>query len=364
MVTLQKNQLFDRWDTLPQSLRDAIFSEANSDFIWKLCGDENIPDEKIYDAAQVMGYVLLGFLHPEDASREIKEFLGIDAKTASIIGDGLNQRIFAPLRADIDKVYSPLSNAEATPTALSPKMLQDIGIPLKTAPAPAGSIMTPTPKTVSLSDIGWSKAPAPTGNIPPKPTQQMNTQVPHPAPIAGFNLTLTPVSTPTPAGPAPMILHEDTTFKPAEKNVGFTLSKPGASAEMNINQNKTQAPIRPAVLEFGTTPLPPKPQSSGPQTTHYTDFKPSLATMSAANAGPRNVSQITPAAMSVPIPKPPTAPKPIAPTTFATPIAQIPRIPTPPQPPTPLAQTPVTPALTPAPATAPQPNKPIVKDFL
>ena len=101
MTTPTEEQLFARWDTLPESLREALFSETNSDFLWKTCEDEHLPEEKINVVAKVMGYVLLGFIHPEDVARELKERLNLDPKSAKTIEDALKGRIFTPLAADL-----------------------------------------------------------------------------------------------------------------------------------------------------------------------------------------------------------------------------------------------------------------------
>jgi hypothetical protein len=144
-----------------------------------------------------------------------------------------------------------------------------------------------------------------------------------------------------------MMLHEDTSFKAAEKNAGFTLSKPGAGAEVHMAQGTSQTPARPAVLEFGGAKPPTPPQNkptaaSAPSATHYTELKLSLSAVPTANSGQRNVSQIAPS-----IPKPPTSPQSAVP------------VPRPPQPPQ-IQQMPPVPQ-SPKP---PQNNKPIVKDFL
>jgi hypothetical protein len=131
------------------------------------------------------------------------------------------------------------------------------------------------------------------------------------------------------------MLHEDTSFKSAQKNEGFTLSKPNANAEVHLDFVAPQAPARPVVLEFGgantAVPKPPTPSSSG---TPYTGFNPSLSSAPIASAGSRNVSQIG-SSLPPPIPKPPVPPQGAVP------------LPKPPQPPTP-----------------PQKEKVIVKNFL
>jgi hypothetical protein len=160
------------------------------------------------------------------------------------------------------------------------------------------------------------------------------------------------------------MLHEDTTFKPAEKNVGFTLSKPGGSAEMSISRGTAQAPTRPAVLEFGGSAKSagtsiPKPPAGPSSSARPMGFGPSFASMPTSNIGARNVSQIMPTvtpATSVPIPKPPTPPTPqknFAASFISIPTPRPPQVPQPPKPPVPQNI-----------PTASQLSKPIVKDFL
>lgn len=307
MTTVTQDQALQRWDTLPESLREALYSEASSDFLWKTCAAENLPEIKTRQVAKIAGYVLLGFLHPEDLSRELMELIKIDPRTAKSIQDAINNRIFSPLRADIDKTYIPLSKIEIAHPSIAPKVFQDV------------SSLPPKPAT--LPDVGWSKMPAPT----------------MPSPISGIRPPTPPVAKAAlkpSIDPAPMMLHEDTTFKAAEKNASFTLSRPGAGADVHMGQGATiPTPPRPAVLEFGGVK---PPQSSG--AVHYTDLKPSLSAMPTANTGPRSVSQVGTPSIA---PMPPSVQKP-TPSQSAMPPAPMP----------------------PRPSQTPQGDRPIVKDFL
>ena len=333
MISISQDQALDRWGTLPDVLREAIVSESNSDFIWKACNDEHLPDEKIPVVTKLTGYVLLGFLHPEDVAKEIKERLGIDPKTASLVEDSLNKRVFAPLRADLDKVYAPLSKLEIASLETGiPKMLQDVEsavptpLPINKIAPPIAPLTSPPPKPTTLSDVGWSRRSSAGPGI------QLTTSAPTPG---------------APTEPAPMMLHQDTTFKAPKKNEDFTLSKPGANAEVHLDMISPQAPTRPAVLEFGgAAASAPKPSAPATNGTRYSEFNPSLSSAPIASAGQRNVSQIAPA---VPTPKPAAAPSPIAmPIPHPPQAQQLPQTPRPPQ-------------------TPPQPSqKPtvVVKDFL
>lgn len=318
MITVSQKQASQRWDTITPQLREALFSDVNADFIWNLCQSEHLTEEMSYEVAEISGYVLLGLLHPDDLAGELVSSMDLPAPLAKTISDQINSRVFAPLRADIDKVYSPPSKLGGSLIGSAPKILQDIGI---------------SPRPITLSDIGWSKQPAAGSNI----GRGAAIPVPIPAPKP-------------PAEPAPMMLHEDTIFKPAEKNASFTLSKPEGAAEVNMNRGvAAQAPTRPAVLEFGGsaasagTPVP-KPPTPASNFARPMSFGPSFASMPTANSGSRNVSQVMPTT-TVPVPVPPR-PQQVSP-------APLSRVPQPPKPPAPQNA-----------ASTSQPNKPIVKDFL
>lgn len=354
MILIPQDQALQRWDVLPATLREALSSEANTDFLLKTCASENIFEPKVYTVSRIAGYVLLGFLHPEDVAQELVDALKIDPKTAKSVQDALNGRIFAPLRTDINKVYAPLSNYTAPSTSIAgPKVIQDVS-EVSFAPYVSDASVA-LPKAISgptLPTVGWSqmKPPAPTPP-PPAASPRPAVTIPAPTPSAGIKPSA-PVPPPTrpatPAEPAPVMLHEDTTFKAAQKNVAFTLSRPGGGAEMHMGSGgAVPTPPRPAVLEFGGGPKPATTPAVSSGAVHYTDFKSPLSSAPTANSGPRNVVQMT---------SPAAAPK--SPSTSASAVP-VPQPPKPPQPPRPL-QSPTPPT----PPAAPQNNKPIVKDFL
>jgi hypothetical protein len=312
---ITEQELDKRFDTLSSKLKEVLTSERTLNIVDQICKKNNITDEeKVLIIHQIVGLVILGLVHPYDLGSEINDALSLEnPKFSNAITEELNAKVFLPIKAELENNYHPvLTHSEQKIIPATP--VENPSLP-KSAPAP---------KTISLSDIGWSKQPAPssiTSINTPKPTPTIM-----PTPVAP-KIT-TPAPTVPTLTPAPMMLHEDTAFKPAEKNVGFTLSKMGGIAEMGMSGGVPKAPTRPAVLEFGavptpkpTSPQPPKPPIFG---------APSLASMSVVDSGPRNVSQIAPIA-----PTPMPMPKPTIP------------IPRPLQPPTP-----------------PQANKPIVKDFL
>ena len=107
MITISQQQALWRWDRIPEKLRGVLTSEVSSDFVWSVCGDQHLPEDKIKLVSKLAGYVICGFLHPEDLAREIKIQAGVPEQIAAAVADGLNKRIFAPIRSDIDAVFNP-----------------------------------------------------------------------------------------------------------------------------------------------------------------------------------------------------------------------------------------------------------------
>ena len=357
------------------ALREALYSEPSSDFLWKTCQDEHLPENLIKGVSRISGYVLLGFLHPEDLALELKEQLKLDPRICSVIATAINSRVFSPLHQELDKAYEPVSKLAA-----GPKMIQDIG----PAPVVISSTSSSGP-TVSIPQMkpaapvpGWSRTipeqpvvqltpgiPTPSATpvapkIPPRaavPAPQITPAAPTiakgpvdeferlsktttapatPAPAAASS---TPTPTPTPAAPTPtpapgpVIIHEDATFKPQQKVPDFHIAQSSIeSFDMNIGKGAGNAPtLRPAVLELGKTPA-----SAAPRVVHYTEYKPPVA-----QSG-RQITEVT-----APPPKPassqataPAKPAPFAPSKYAPPTAPaqpVASAPLPPKPPAPPA---------------------------
>ncbi len=382
MTTISKNQALQRWDMLPQVLRDAIYSESTSDFVWKTAEAEHVPEDKIYTVLRITGYILMGFLHPEDMADELKNQLGLDPKICAAIAGAISQRIFVPIRADLDKIYEPSSKF-----GVGPKMMQDLQAPeiisqtAREAPRVgavpvAGNEAKAAPAPIApkkLPDVGWSRStpetpvvqlhetrPAPpqaaagSGAKTPTPGTQPPATGPMPAgpkpmmpagPMGEFERmnfmqqkgkapevpTAPSMGTPPkPAEPAPVMLHEDASFKAEPKAPDFRIQLPG----VKLNAEKPTTPSRPAMMELNKNATPATPSSSATtpaKVVHYTEYKPTstgtsrptmpVPPVSLAPSGPRQITELTSGGdappkpsvpMSAPMPPAPQMPKPPA----------------------------------------------------
>jgi hypothetical protein len=352
MTTLTTNQALERWDTLSDVLREALCSEINSDFLWKTCEVEHISDEKIYAVARIAGTVLMGFLHPEDMAAEIRDSLGIDLRVATSITNAINQRIFAPLRTDIDRVYNP-----STTSAAMPKILEEV------RPPAAASMSVPAPRPPVSPVVSAPAAGPPTPKQEPiKPVAEKVAPLDE---FARIGKGATPSQSQTPA-PKPFILQTESTPRPILNAPDFRVPIIAENI-MGGKKGPEPLPTRAAVVEFSGMPIPkptPAPElSTTPKVTAIHYGSENTTPMKPPTPEPmRTITEITPETLKtqVPIPKAPLQPS-------FTPISQIPvpspvvqKTPTPVVPPT-STQPPASPISMPQPTA--QPEKVVQKDY-
>ncbi|MBI4085615.1 MAG: hypothetical protein HY432_03900 [Candidatus Liptonbacteria bacterium] len=222
-IKVLQQQLDSRWDSMPGILREAMSSDVNSGMIWEISQKEHLPDEKIYAVSRLTGYILMGFIHPEDLANEIKDSAGIDIRIASNIADSINKKIFQPLRDEIDKIYAPaLSVVEghAGQSGATPVMVEEIVKPAVPPSVPQ----------------------------PPQSFAAQSRQVPSPK-----------------SAPAPFILHQESESHPLmNKQPGLKINIP--EEKFGSAGAKWAAPPKPAHIETSYIPQPaPKPASPKPQ---------------------------------------------------------------------------------------------------
>lgn len=111
---LTEQQLQKRYYSLSQKIRDVLDSENNLESIRQICRIHHLNDnEKILIVEQLVGLILLGFVPVNDFSREISENIYLNKQHADDIAADINRKIFLLIRSDLEKVYSPVSEGEA-----------------------------------------------------------------------------------------------------------------------------------------------------------------------------------------------------------------------------------------------------------
>jgi hypothetical protein len=278
MVNISYQQARERWDTLPESLREALSSETNTDFFWRIIDSEHLTKEKGGVIARLMGHVLLGFIHPGDLALEIKEATQLNQQTADSIANAVNDRIFEPLKDELGRIYEPPSSLEN----LRSIKIEEIKKPRET-------VIEKIFGEKAEPSIGLDKIPT-----PPPVTERKLPEIP-----MQKNIQFPPASaqSKTGGGPPPTIIHrEESGAKPLQPATDFKLDIPLPKlSETKIN--KETQPLKPATLEIGgreeksqagsvgspQAPRPPEPPRP-PRVVHYTELKTPLQKPDAAKA--------------------------------------------------------------------------------
>jgi len=286
MLNISKQQALQRWEVLPDSLREALFSDYNADTLWRICGEQHLPEERISKVAALLGDVILGFAHFDDLAKDISLEINISQELANSIVKEIDRKILLPIKADIERNYKPLAPEPLMPQR-RPEAISEIKKPVPSAPQPAS-----TPSKPPVPPIRPSVSPQPP--VPPKP----------PMPPLG--------------GEGPLVIHKETEFKPLsdnKKSLGglFNFLNKGSKKE-TISPIKTKIEIGPetfgAKKEEKKEPL--KTPDEKVRVVHYSDVKtPTPSPFGGGGQSLRDLSQPVrpPAPKSSMSPSPVVAPK-------------------------------------------------------
>jgi hypothetical protein len=275
MLNISKQQALQRWEVLPDSLREALFSEYNADTLWKICQDQHLPEDKIKKIAILLGDVILGFEHFDDLAKDISLETGINQQIANSIVQEADRKIFLPIKSDIEKNYKP-APPEPLPTRQPVVEVKPMEKPAE-APAESSSfakatadkqkpispldILKETPKETPIAPKPLIETPVAkpvTPSTPPAP-QTPNPPAPKPS---------TPPASPLAKGP--LIIHKETEFKPlseSKKSLGgfFSfLNKGGSVKKEIISPVKAKVEIGPETFGVKKEPSPVKPAENKP----------------------------------------------------------------------------------------------------
>lgn len=119
---IPKDRLFEKFQSLPENVRDLLISVETSDTISEIAQAHGIAEEKIPEFSKLIGDVLYGLTPKENFAASIKEGLEISDEVAAKIAGMTNQKIFSKLspmpakKFDAD-VYREQIGEETAPSA-------------------------------------------------------------------------------------------------------------------------------------------------------------------------------------------------------------------------------------------------------
>lgn len=291
MIQIPHQQILDRYDTIPESLKDAGLSPYNTLLIKKIGEANHLTGEKISIILQLVGYVLFGFIHPEDLATEIKTELNIAPEIANAIASEIDRKIFTPIRTDLETVYAP-PVAEGVLTAKpAPEEVLDLR-PRAKETKPAEEAMFPTVET-PIAGLGAPTAevgppvvsPPEAPKILPQEEKPEAVKPPEVSPAVAPSAPVLPTAEPGPVAAReaePFIIHKEAEFKPlseTKKSLGGLfgfLRRGGEEKLQKVESVKAEVKIGDKSLKTE----PPKITKTEPpkvRVVHYTEFQPAVS---------------------------------------------------------------------------------------
>lgn len=250
MLQISQQQAIERYDSLPQVLKEALFSQESDELIWRIGEAHHLNDEKKSILTTIVGDVIMGFLHPDDLRRELQEVLGIDIRIAASISREVNKRIFYPIRDEIRKVYTPIiTGFQKPPMPLVEEMPEEI----------------PTKEKISEE----TKTPVEELKKPSFPPRR-----PFPTPP----LVVPPIP-PKPESGKPFILHKQEALKPVLETQMPAAGATGQKFSPFLQATPVQTPPKPAAAEIELGPKisdraqEVKGAGETPRIVHYSGFR-------------------------------------------------------------------------------------------
>ncbi|MBI2038815.1 MAG: hypothetical protein HYT22_00825 [Candidatus Niyogibacteria bacterium] len=99
-------EIQQRFQRLPQELKDAIFSMDTAEAIRMIGKKHRLAVDKIGVLADETGYFMLGFTKPEHFIGKLQRNLGVSEEISKGITEDLNVRIFSKIRASLRRVHT------------------------------------------------------------------------------------------------------------------------------------------------------------------------------------------------------------------------------------------------------------------
>lgn len=299
---IPRKNIIDRFESLPESLKDAIFSASTSKEVERIGQLDHLDEDKIAKLALLTGRVLLGFLDIDDVAGAIRDYLELPPELAGSLARELRRKIFSFYESDIIKVYSPFGTGEVRVGDKIFKEKEAVPFKITTEEARGAAPISIAPPTKPETRMEAPKI------IPPsKLTDGKSFAAPSPLPVKPGQAIPSPVSAPMPAPSTPFMLHTE------EKISSITETKPIQSFEARIEAPTQRAEARPLIsaeLELGGETAQPtgtrkqpeiaKTPITAPRTVHYSDFRTPVSPFESKTGAPQEIKPIKPEVQMTP----------------------------------------------------------------
>ncbi len=263
---ISQSQATERWNVLPERLREALFSEFIAESVLEICKNHHLIDEKAAIVKTYAAYVLMGFLHPEEFVGEIQLALSLPAEVAKQLGEGVEKKIFSEYTDDIQKVYAPASSEKEAGI--------EVGEEARGVVSDTGE-----KKTITFAGLAAEA---------PKQEEQLPITVSEKAPTGT-----------TKTEENPFVLQEERpvaeTVQPSFKKFSFSLG--GFFGSKKKEEKASEEPVRAKIELFGD-----KKEGKEKRVVHYSELRTPLGE-SVFNVSPEEQKTIEPTPAAAPAPQ-------------------------------------------------------------
>lgn len=162
MQLVTNEQIYDRWEQVPEALKEAFFSVDNGERVWTTCESAGLPSEVIDNVLIVMGNILLGFTHINDLAKELQSIPGMTPEAIDRIIFQIDTQIFDPIRVEILKLYAEMAgSAQRVETSIDLRYAQGNVVPREQSKGSdsIGVVQQGAPVIIETKPIGDSVAP-------------------------------------------------------------------------------------------------------------------------------------------------------------------------------------------------------------
>lgn len=118
----QEDVFWQDYEKLPDSLKEALFSDENYNIVNSICEKYGITDENVKNQiVKYVGKVLMGLLPTKEFAIMIELDLNLDSERAREIALDIDIQIFSHLRIDLNKLYMEKEGVPQGPVPVADK---------------------------------------------------------------------------------------------------------------------------------------------------------------------------------------------------------------------------------------------------
>lgn len=143
MITISRDKLLERWDSLPTEIQDAVLSDTNDQIILSTCKKYGVPD-KTELIAELVSYALFGYINYLELGNLIAGE-GIAKDVADKIAGDITANIITPVRHFLGPIplnFPSTPSIPSSPTTMSPEPTITQTLPVPPAQVVAGSVIS------------------------------------------------------------------------------------------------------------------------------------------------------------------------------------------------------------------------------